>query len=345
MARRQLTTPDTLPDNPPERSTFLRVLAVLLIVAGLFGSLAFGTRSYRTFLILQSAHEVGVPAASAVRPWMTVGYVSEAYRIPPPKLVAGLGLPAETSPDTALRDVADDRGISYIDIVKMVQSAIADSGVAVPDDPGVEADDDGGLTDAFLTALLTFGYPALALVLLLGAIGAPVPTGVTTVLAGSLAAGEAMTWPLAFAIASGASVTGDVVGYSVGRLAGERFVVRHGHLLGYAGSRKQRVEWLFRRWGGVTVLLTRTLVSHLSSLASLLAGLSRYSLALFLVYAAVGRLLWTAAYLGLGYFVGNELAAASGFLGSLTGLFISLAAAIAAAAYLAGLKPKAVATL
>lgn len=97
----------------------------------------------------------------------------------------------------------------------------------------------------------------------------------------SRAAGEAITWPLAFAIAVVSSFAGDVVGYSVGRLTGERFIVRHGHLLGYAGFPKQKVEWLFRRWGGVAIPLTRTLVSHLSSLANFLAGLSRYSLAFF----------------------------------------------------------------
>ena len=329
----------------PNRWTGIRVLAVLLIVAGIVASVAFGIRSFRTFLVLQSAYEVGVPAASSVRPWMTVAYITDLYRIPHQDLVASTGMSAATPPDTVLRDIADDLGISRIDMVRTVQSAIAEFGVATPDDAVGEADEPDGLADTFLAALLTFGYPALALVLLLGAIGAPVPTGVATVLAGSLVAGGAMSWTLAATIAVAASVTGDLIGFGIGRFASDRFIERHGHLLGYAGSRKQRIEWLFRRWGGVTVLLTRTLVSHLSSLASLLAGLSRYGLAVFLLYATVGRLLWTAAYLGLGYFVGNELAAASGFLGSLTGFIVSIAIAIAASAYLVRSTPKAATTL
>src|SRR5690606_26514612 len=105
----------------------------------------------------------------------------------------------------------------------------------------------------------------------------------------------------------------------------DAFIARYGRFVGYTGRNRERVERLFGRWGGATVLLTRTLVSHLSSVASLLAGLSRYALTPFLVWAAAGRIIWTAAYLGLGYFIGNDLGAASGFLTNLTGLVLSVA--------------------
>jgi membrane protein DedA with SNARE-associated domain len=316
------------------RPTALRAIAALLVVVALLGTFAFANRTWGTFLVLRSAYQVGLPAVSTVRAWMTIGHIAKTYRVPLPALAGRLDLPPLTPPDTPLYDIADERGVDRIDLVQEVQGVIADIGpTPVSDEVLGKTTSSGGLTDAFLAAILAYSYPALALILVLGAIGAPVPTGIATVLAGSLAAGGAMTWPLVAAVAITASVSGDIVGYGFGRVAGDRFVARHGYLIGYAGHRKRRVEWLFQRWGGATVLITRTLVSHLSSLASLLAGLSRYGFAAFLGYAAVGRVVWTAAYLGLGYFVGNDLEAASGFLANLTGLIVSLAIAGAAALY------------
>lgn len=93
---------------------------------------------------------------------------------------------------------------------------------------------------------------------------------------------------------------------------------------------------LFRRWGGATVIVSRTLTSSLSSLVSLFAGLGRYGFAHFLSFALVGRLIWTSACLGLGYAVGSNIEAASQLLGNLSGLIISLGVLVAASAYRAG---------
>ena len=302
-----------------------RVVAIILLVAGLLGTYSFGWRSYGSFLALRSAYELGAPSVSTVRAWMTLEYVSSNFGMPLARLMAGLGLPPETSPQTPLFEIGETSVGERFDIVRATQSVIAAEVVGAPEDGAAAAEQSG---DTFLAALLTYSYPALALVLLLGAIGAPVPTGFATVLAGVLAADGTMTWPLASITAVLASVAGDIVGYGVGRLAGEGFVARHGHLLGYSGERKTRIEWLFHRWGGVTVLLTRTLVSHLSSLASLFAGVSRYAFAAFMGYAVAGRILWTAAYFGAGYYVGTDIEASGSFLANVTGLLIATSVAV-----------------
>jgi membrane protein DedA with SNARE-associated domain len=88
------------------------------------------------------------------------------------------------------------------------------------------------------------------------------------------------------------------------------------------------VQGLFERWGLVSVLLSRTLVSSISSVVNLMAGASRYRPYAFLSAAVAGRILWTAAYLGLGYGVSGALEAANGFLTNLTGFLVSLALAL-----------------
>jgi membrane protein DedA with SNARE-associated domain len=313
------------------RNRVWRVAAMVLLVGGLLATWQFGWRSYGSFLVLRSAYEVGAPATSTLRGWMTLDYVSSIYDVPLDKLKAGLGVPADTSGNTPLFNLVDRDDRARFSIIRKTQETIAAEGGGASSN-GADASETTG--DSFLTALLTYSYPALALILLLGAIGAPVPTGFATVLAGVLASEGSMSWPLATGIAVVASVAGDGVGYGIGRFASDRFIARHGRLFGYSGARKERVERLFDRWGGVTVLLTRTLVSHLSSIASLLAGLSRYAFVAFVGFAFVGRVLWTAAYFGAGYFVGSDIEASSSFLANVSGFAIALGVVVFAVWYL-----------
>ena len=75
------------------------------------------------------------------------------------------------------------------------------------------------------------------------------------------------------------------------------------------------------------MFITRTFMSYLSSIASLLAGLSHYRLPKFLATALVGRLVWTAGYFGLGYGIGGDWEAATSFLTNLSVLRAAVGAA------------------
>ena len=86
----------------------------------------------------------------------------------------------------------------------------------------------------------------------------------------------------------------------------------------------------------MTVIVSRTLTSSLSSVVSLFAGVGRYGFRISSVSQLVGRLIWTSAYLGLGYGVGSNIEAASQFLGNLSGLVIALGVLVVAGAYRAG---------
>ncbi len=116
-----------------------------------------------------------------------------------------------------------------------------------------------------------------------------------------------------------------MVGYALGRVLGQGFLERRGRWLGYTASRRRRVEALFERWGVLTVLLTRTLVSAVSPAVNVVAGASRFRPRSFTAYTILGRVLWIAAYLALGYGVVVDLDSAAGFLSNLTGLLMSLA--------------------
>lgn len=268
---------------------------------------------------------------------MTLRYVATHYRVNEARLIVGLGLPAETNPDTSLRSLAERRGLSPFELVRQIQVIVAD---AASLDAVQRADDKPGwfdwIGDELLSALLVYGYPALALILLFGAIGLPVPTGLSVTLAGSLAAMGHMEWVLAIAIAIAASILGDVIGYGLGRLLGRHFLERHGRWMGYTPKRHVRVQALFDRWGAWTILVTRTLASHLSSVVSILAGLARQRLSVFLAFDAIGRVLWTSAYFALGYTIGGNLEAATAFLTNLSILLLLVMLLMAAAMVASG---------
>jgi len=261
---------------------------------------------------------------------MTLSYVGEAYRVPVSGLLGGLGLPAATAPDTNLRSAARQAGVSPFQYVERVQRAVAALGSS---GAAKDAGDTSGwlaeIGDQVLSALLIYGYPVLALILLLGSMGVPLPDGAATGIAGSLAAQGHMSWIVAGAVVVIASVLGDVIAYAVGFLIDQEFLERHGRWLGYTPVRGASVQWLFAQWGVVTLFITRTFASYLSSVASLLAGVSRYSLSKFIAVATVGRAVWAALYLGLGYVIGADLDAATGFLGNLA-VFLLCATALGA---------------
>jgi membrane protein DedA with SNARE-associated domain len=299
-----------------------RVAAALFILFAL-PTLWFALRSYGSFVLLQSAYEAGAPDTSGIRPWMTLTYVADTYHVPASALIAGLGLPPATDPNTNLRSAAGLAGVSPFAYVENVQRAVAALGsnntsAGVTESSGWFAT----FSDQVLSEMLVYGYPILALILLAGAIGLPLPDGAATVVAGSLAAQGRMSLIVAGGIVIIAALIGDIAGYAVGFLIGQKFLDRHGRWVGYTPARWARVRWLFEEWGLATVFITRTFVSCLSSVASLLAGVSRYRLTNFVAVSAVGRLVWTAAYLGLGYMIGADLDAATGFLTNLTGFLL-----------------------
>ena len=307
------------------RRWWIRLLILLVAMATVATAIA-GLRTWRSLTLLGSAYEAGVPQASSVRPWMTLRYVAATYRAPGAALRERLGLAPLTPPDTTLKALAARAGVSPPDYARRVQRAIA----AVAAAQARPRDDEAtngffGIGDDFVSAILVYGYPALGLTLLLGALGAPLPSGLSMIVAGSLAAQGQLRWELLATVAVAASVAGDIGGYGIGRVLGGSFLERRGHWLGLTPDRRARVERLLNRWGALGVVLSRSLVSVLSSAVNLVAGAGRYRLGAFVAFGIVGRLAWTSAYLGLGYIGSGGLEPATDVLRSLTGLLVSIA--------------------
>jgi membrane protein DedA with SNARE-associated domain len=175
------------------------------------------------------------------------------------------------------------------------------------------------LTDLFLAWLTDYGSLAFGLILLLGAIGVPVPATLVVVTTGALVQQGSMEGGTAITFGLAGAVLGDSLSYMTGRLTKRWVQHRFGQSSPWQMARQQ-----FAQRGAWAVYLTRFLFTPLALPINLIAGSSGYSLKSFLTYDLAGEITWLAIYGGMGYLFGGQwdllnewLSDYSGWLGGL----------------------------
>src|SRR5262245_52493406 len=125
--------------------------------------------------------------------------------------------------------------------------------------------------------------------------GIPVP-GETMLVTAALYAGASgqlrITHVVLAAIAG--AIAGDNAGFWIGRTVGLRWVTRHRSTLRLTTRRLKLGQYLFLRHGGKVVFFGR-FVAVLRALAALLAGLNRMTWNRFLLFNALGAVVWASA--------------------------------------------------
>jgi membrane protein DedA with SNARE-associated domain len=96
------------------------------------------------------------------------------------------------------------------------------------------------------------------------------------------------------------------VGFAIGRYGGFKVLRRYGHKIRIDERRLKLGHWVFQRHGGRVVFFGR-FVSILRTYAAFLAGTNRMSWPRFLVFNAVGGIVWAAAFSFAYYFFGRVL--------------------------------------
>jgi membrane-associated protein len=175
------------------------------------------------------------------------------------------------------------------------------------------------LSDTFLAGMLIYGAPALSVALLLSGLGVPLPGAMFLLAAGAFVSQGALDWQLLIPLALIAVIAGDSGSYCLGRFAGPLVVRR---VEGTATWR--RAQAAFVRRGGVAVFLTRFLLTPLATPTNLIAGSSRYPFRRFLIFSAIGEVIWVAAYGMLGYLFADSWDVLSDLLGNLSGLLVGV---------------------
>lgn len=110
------------------------------------------------------------------------------------------------------------------------------------------------------------------------------------------------------------AVLGDSVGYEMVRHLGRSWLLRYGRWVGLRAVHLEHADAFFARHGGKTVFFGR-FVGFLRALAPFVAGASGMRYAGFLLYNALGGLIWATSFVLLGYFLGASWQKAERWIG------------------------------
>src|ERR1700761_3324945 len=143
-------------------------------------------------------------------------------------------------------------------------------------------------------AVAHYGYPAVFTLVALESAGVPLP-GETALVSAAVFAGQgALNLEAVIATAALAAILGDNLGYWVGREYGFPLVYRYGHAIRLDEGRLKVAQYLFVRHGGKIVFFGR-FVAILRAFAAFLAGVNRLPWPRFLIFNALGGIVWACA--------------------------------------------------
>jgi len=160
--------------------------------------------------------------------------------------------------------------------------------------------------DLLRSALVHYGYWAVAGVLLLENAGVPLPGETVLLLASFLAYSEReLTLGWIIVIGTVAAALGDNGGYALGHFGGRPLLERYRHIFRISEASLERCERLFARYGAVAILFAR-FVFGMRVIAGPLAGVLRMHWKKFAVFNLVGAAMWVTAISCAGYFFGSR---------------------------------------
>lgn len=156
-----------------------------------------------------------------------------------------------------------------------------------------------------------YGYAAIAVLLLLENIGVPVVPGELSMIAGAIFAGTGRAGLNVVAvgvIALACSFAGAEIGYAIGLFGGRALVLRYGRYAFVREHHLDRAEAAVARYGGPIVVVARFIVG-LRELNGIIVGASGMHWLRFVIYNAVGAVVWVTVWVSAGYLAGDHIEA------------------------------------
>jgi membrane-associated protein len=149
------------------------------------------------------------------------------------------------------------------------------------------------------------GYGALAALIAGETMGIPLPGESALIVGGVLASEGHLQIELVIAVAAGAAILGDNVGFWIGRRGGRWLLELPGPLKHHRARLLESGEAIFERHGGKTVFFGRWF-SGLRIASAWLAGVNRMRWPTFIVYNAAGGIAWAVSVGLLAYWLGHS---------------------------------------
>ena len=163
----------------------------------------------------------------------------------------------------------------------------------------------GLIFDTIVNLLYQTGYLGVFLLMVAESATLPVPSEVVLPLGGYLVSQGRLEFWSTVAVATVGSLVGTIVDYGIGYYLGRPAVLRYGRIVRFSEKRLETTERWFASHGKSVVLIAR-FVPLLRTLIAFPAGLVKMDVKLFLVYSAVGILVWDIALVYLGVLAGQN---------------------------------------
>jgi membrane-associated protein len=165
--------------------------------------------------------------------------------------------------------------------------------------------------------MAAYGAPMVAGLLFLGGLGIPVPATFIVIASGAFIRQsmlDAYSTPLLGYLGT---IAGDSLLYGVGFFASAHIKARFGQSAAWKSAHA-----LFERRGGITIFLTRWLLTAIALPITLIAGSSGYRFRKFFIFDVLGELIWVLLYGGLGYAFGSQWELISDFITNFSGFIL-----------------------
>lgn len=186
----------------------------------------------------------------------------------------------------------------------------------------------GGVAEWVFSIVDGLGAAGVGLLILLENIVPPIPSEVILPLAGFRARTGALNVVAVWPAATAGSVLGALLLYGLGAWLGyDRLHRLAGHRWFVFVSQKDldRGERVFERHGGKVVLLGRC-VPFLRSVVSIPAGIAGMPLPRFLTLTTIGSGVWNAAFIAVGWVLGENWSQVEGAIGPVSYVVLALLA-------------------
>lgn len=157
-----------------------------------------------------------------------------------------------------------------------------------------------------LEFILRHGYLVLLAWVFSEQAGIPIPSLPLLLAAGALAGAGKLNFASALMVCLLAALSADTIWYELGRKKGIKILQLLCKISLEPDSCVRRTEGLFEKQGARSLLFAKFLPG-LNTVATPLAGIFHMRLRKFLLFDALGSLLWAGTFLGIGYVFSNQI--------------------------------------
>ncbi len=175
-----------------------------------------------------------------------------------------------------------------------------------------------------LDFFLRFGYASVFAGVMLESLGLPIPSELVLILTGHAVESGAFAFAPAVLAAAAGAVLSDSAWSFAGRGGSQSFIRLYCRVSFGSGGCVERTEHNLRRFGAPSLIYAR-FIPGFRTFAAPMAGMAGISYASFLLFDAIGALLWATTGVGTGFLFAREIPAIVGRIDDARTLLLYLA--------------------